>query len=218
MGLPRAWQTGLDGKLVPFGKHKVVKEVEFITQTSLPSWLTGTGTQTQLGPDATYHGSTQFTTAATIGSVAAVTSSFQLDSSKYTAILFELEALRFLGNTPVADARFFISGASHAGAYAQQSNGDTFFEIVDGAADVVTEVGYNAIGANEANVRRCTGFMIAPVQKEVYLLDSGGIVGYHDAAANWVNGLVNFGFKLTAQAATAVSWRASVMRFSLWWN
>jgi hypothetical protein len=217
MGLPRAWQTGLDGELIPFGKHKVVKEVEFVTQSSLPSWLTAIGTQTQLGPDATYQGYAKFGTAATLNSTAGVISSFQLQSNLYEAILFELEGVKFTSASPVAEARWDISGSGGAGAYAINANNEEVFKIRDGAANVVTEVGYG-VWEGEADRRRSFGFMIAPPQKEVYMLDSGGIVGYHDATADWVNGLVNFGFKVTALSSTAVGWYAAVMRLSLWWN
>jgi hypothetical protein len=220
MGLPKSWQTDLAGQRVPFGKHSVVKEAEFVTQTSLPSWLTAIGTQSQLGPDATYHGSTQFTTAASNGASAGVISSLQLQTSLYEGILFELESFKFTPTVPVASLRFDISGSGGAGAWAQQTYGEDSFVIHDGAAGVQTEIGYAVLGANpaEAHLRRNFGLLITPVTKEVYFLDSGGIVGYHDASADWVDGLVNFGFKIITASTTAVAWRASVMRLSLWWN
>jgi hypothetical protein len=216
MGLPRLWQTDMDGKPVPPGKHKVVKEVEFVTQSSLPSWLTGFGTQSQLGPDATYQGYTKFTTAASTNATAGLTSSIQLQSSLYEAILFELEGVKFTNANPVLDARWDISGSSNAGAWAVNSNGTSHFTVHAGAAGV-TDMGYGAL-EGEADRRRCFGFMIAPTLKEVYMLDSGGLVGYHDATADWVDGLVNFGFKVTAKSSTAVGFTASLMRLSLWWN
>jgi hypothetical protein len=206
----------MDGKPVPPGKHKVVKEVEFVTQSSLPSWLTGFGTQAQLGPDATYAGYTKFQTAASTNSTAGVTSSIQLQSSLYEAILFELEGVKFSNANAVLDARWDISGSGNAGAWAQNSNGTTYFTIHAGAAGT-SDLGYGVL-EGQADRRRCFGFMIAPTQKEVYMLDSGGIVGYHDATADWVDGLVNFGFKVTAKSSTAVNFTASVMRLSLWWN
>jgi hypothetical protein len=179
-----------------------------------PSWLTVTGTAVLTDP-ATTLSRLELSTAATIGSVAALSLNPAVASASYAAIRLDVEAMNFTAASPDVVWRLGAAGASKAGAGAIQSTADPSVLLYSGSEGNTTRGVFSHLGATAVQ-RRQTSVLILPGSKHVFLLEDDEVLAWRDGTADWVDGVVTPSLSITANAATAAALRLSSFTVTLY--
>lgn len=203
----------LQGQLVLPGRVQRTITEHFLTATALPAWLTaGAGTPSFSLPGASY-GYCQMTTGAVLNNQARL-DTIDIDTSKFRAVLWELQGLTY----QTADNTMSVSFGIYAGAVGGCQLMHDF--SVDAQARLRTHnpsndtpIPYDLKAA--ATSRRNLSMLLLPQDKEVYVLEDDQVIWAQDVGATLLNGIVKARADVTTKTAATRWLRVSQVKLTL---